>query len=601
MKKVFFLGLVMILGSLGCFSAEVPLVQNVYARDIQSLNGLWNYIEDPMQVGYLDYWNKEVVHSYGENRKPKNSLDLVEYDFSKSPKMQIPSDWNTADKKLFFYEGSIWFQRNFKYKKLPGKRTLLYFGAVCYQADVYINGKKVGKHVGGFTPFNYDITDFIEDGDNFVVVKVDNQRKLENVPTKFFDWWNYGGITRDVLLITLDNTYVEDYSLHLNKNNRRQLVFSAKINEPRAGVRLTLSIPELCLKKNLTTDAEGKVTLVTKVKPVLWCPENPKLYDVTISMQGNDIHDEIGFRTIETRGKQILLNGKPIFLRGISIHEERAYRTGRANCAADADTLLGWAKQLGCNYIRFAHYPHNEYAVKEAEKMGFMVWSEIPVYWTIAWTNKDTYANAQRQLHDMIYRDKNRCNIIIWSMANETPRGEARDVFLSSLAKYARTQDSTRLISMAMEVTETSSKYTNKLQDNMNKYVDVISFNEYIGWYRDVNDTKKMTWIVPYDKPVIISEWGGGAVAGRHGDDNTLWTEEYQERLYKDNLEMLSKIEGLAGMTPWILKDFLSPRRTLYGTQDWYNRKGVVSDQGIKKKAFWILKKFYDTKAEQYK
>ena len=204
-------------------------------------------------------------------------------------------------------------------------------------------------------------------------------------------------------------------------------------------------------------------------------------------------------------------------------------------------------------------------------------------------------------MRDEIRRDKNRANIIIWSMANETPRGDSRNRFLSNLAKYARSLDSTRLISMAMEVTEANSNYVNKLNDDMHKYVDVVSFNEYIGWYRDINDIDKMSWIIPYDKPVIISEMGGGAVAGYHGDKNTLWTEEYQEELYRKQVKMFDRIEGLAGTTPWILKDFLSPRRTLYGTQDWYNRKGLYSDQGIKKKAFWILKDWYAKKAKEYK
>ena len=312
-------------------------------------------------------------------------------------------------------------------------------------------------------------------------------------------------------------------------------------------------------------------------------------------MNGETLTDEVGFRTIETCGKQILLNGQPIFLRGISIHEEKAFGGGRANSTADAHTLLSWAKELGCNYVRLAHYPHNEYAVREAERMGIMVWSEIPVYWTIAWTNPKTFENAKAQLHDMIARDHNRANIVIWSIANETPHSAERDLFLSRLAEYARSQDSTRLISMAMEVTG-ASNYVNRLNDNMNKYVDVVSFNQYIGWYRDVNDAPKMTWEIPYDKPVIISEFGGGAKYGYHGDKNQRWTEEFQENLYIENLAMIDKIEGLAGTSPWILKDFRSPRRVLPDIQNYYNMKGLVSDKGEKKRAFYIVKDWYSKK-----
>jgi beta-glucuronidase len=327
----------------------------------------------------------------------------------------------------------------------------------------------------------------------------------------------------------------------------------------------------------------------------LWSPETPKRYRVEVSMNGETLVDSIGFRTIETRGKQLLLNGKPIFLKGISIHEEKPNGGGRANSTSDAHTLLSWAKELGCNFVRLAHYPHNEYMVREAERMGLMVWSEIPCYWTIAWKNAQTYANAQQQVTDMILRDHNRANIIIWSIANETPHSAERDKFLGNLAQHARSMDSTRLISMAMEVTS-ASNYKNRLQDNMSKYVDVVSFNQYIGWYRDVNDAAKMVWEIPYDKPVIVSEFGGGAKYGLHGAKNQRWTEEFQENLYKENTAMLDKIDGLAGTTPWILKDFRSPRRVLNGIQDYYNRKGLYSDKGEKKKAFYVLQAWYKGK-----
>jgi len=195
----------------------------------------------------------------------------------------------------------------------------------------------------------------------------------------------------------------------------------------------------------------------------------------------------------------------------------------------------------------------------------------------------------------MIRRDKNRANVIIWSIANETPHSAERDDFLGRLARYARSQDSTRLISMAMEVTG-QSNYVNRLQDNMNKYVDVVSFNQYVGWYRDVNDAPKMQWEIPYDKPVIVSEFGGGAKYGLHGQKNQRWTEEFQESLYRENLAMLDRVEGLAGTTPWILKDFRSPRRVLTGIQDFYNMKGLVSDRGERKKAWYVLKEWYEGK-----
>lgn len=590
---------------------EVPQVSNVMSRETMSLNGQWHYIVDVQEEGYYDYRMKPTQWGFFRNAKPQRPEDLIEYDFDAAPTMTVPGDWNTQDETLFFYEGTVWFKNSFPaHVPIEDYRTLLYFGAVNYDCCVWVNGKEAGHHVGGFTPFNFDITDLMRSGDNDIIVKVDNKRSASAVPTQIFDWWNYGGITRDVMLVRVAPTYIENYSLQLDKTakgKKRTLNFSARLNNKMAGQQVTVNIPELKLKSILTTDADGIVNSQLSVpasKLSLWSPENPKRYQVEVRLSGSSadgktvsdfVADSVGFRTIETRGKQILLNGKPIFLKGICLHEEKAYGGGRATSTEDARTLLSWAKELGCNFVRLVHYPHNEYMVREAERMGILVWSEIPCYWTIDWTNEETYQNARQQLTDMIARDQNRANVIIWSIANETPHSAERDAFLGKLARYARSQDSTRLISMAMEVTS-AANYVNRLQDNMHELVDVVSFNQYVGWYRDVNDAPKMKWEIPYEKPVIISEFGGGAKYGMHGEKNKRWTEEFQENLYRENLAMLDKIDGLAGTTPWILKDFRSPRRVLTGIQDFYNMKGLVSDNGERKKAWYVLNDWYKNK-----
>ena len=579
----------------GKAAQEVKAPLNVYGRSVTSLNGMWKYFVDQQDIGYYDYRMNPTRWGFFLDVKPRNVSDLVEYSFDDSKSMKVPGDWNTQDEQLYWYEGSVWYRQKFNWKPEQGRKALLYFAGANYLSRVWVNGKQVGVHEGGFTPFCFDVSDVVKAGENTVVVMVNNNRKKENIPTQIFDWWNYGGITRDVMMVSVPETYIEDYSLQLVKGNTKLINVKLKLNEKKAGKMVTLSIPELKIKRKLVTDAQGEANVVLKAKPSLWCPENPKLYKVSITTAEETISDEIGFRTIETRGKQILLNGKPIFLKGISSHEETAYTSRRCNSAEDADTLLAWAKDLGCNFMRLAHYPHNEHAIREAERKGVLLWEEIPCYWTIDWKNEKTFANAKRQLQDMIGRDKNRANVIVWSVANETPHSAERDKFLSELAKFAKTEDDTRLISMAMEVTG-QSNYVNRLNDNMNKYVDIISFNEYIGWYRDVNDAPKMKWEVPYDKPVIISEFGGGAVAGLHGSKNERWTEEFQENLYKENLDMLSKIEGLSGMTPWVLKDFRSPRRINPVVQKDFNRKGLVSDKGKRKKAFYVLKEWYKNK-----
>ena len=361
MKKRF-TSLVLIAASLLTIQAQqVPQVGNILGRNISSLNGKWHYIVDVQEEGYYDYRMNPTQNGFFRNAKPQRPEDLIEYDFDKAEEMPVPSDWNTRDERLFFYEGTVWFYRKFNVEKSAlkeGRRKLLYFGAVNYDAHVYVNGRHMGHHIGGFTPFNFDVTDQLKEGENFVIVKVDNKRHAEDVPTQIFDWWNYGGITRDVLLVDVPATYVENYSLQLLSLEGRQLGFTVKLNKAEAGQQVTLRIPELKLEKNITTSDNGTATTFMKAKPQLWCPNNPKLYKVEITMNGETITDEIGFRKIETRGKQILLNGEPIFLKGISIHEEKPYGGGRANCTEDAHTLLSWAKELGCS-TRSRAYGHN--------------------------------------------------------------------------------------------------------------------------------------------------------------------------------------------------------------------------------------------------
>lgn len=576
------------------------VLQNVYSRQHQTLNGSWNHIVDPYDNGYYDYRMNVTKNGFFKNQKARNVSDIVEYNFDTAPLIMVPGDWNTQSDKLFFYEGSIWYKKDFNFEVKKGEKLFLYFGAVNYFTNVYLNGEEIGTHEGGFTPFSFDITDKVKNGRNFVVLRVNNERKPDMVPTVNFDWWNYGGITRDVLLVSVPDTYIDDYLVQLEKGKYDKITGFIKLNEAKAGIEVEIEIPELKLLKKFVSDQNGHVSFNLSAKPKLWSPENPKLYEVKIKNGSEVLNDKIGFRHIETKGKQVLLNGKQVFLSGISIHEEAPYRQGRFYGREESMILLNWAKELGCNFVRLAHYPHNEFMVRAAEELGLMVWSEIPVYWTIDWANKKTFANASNQLNEMMDRDKNRCSIVIWSVANETPHSDARDKFLDGLASQVRAKDNSRLLSMAMEVTGTSNNVS-QVKDYMSKYVDIISFNNYLGWYGgSLEDLLTRSWNIPYDKPVFISEFGGGALQGYHGDKSVRWTEEYQEELYKNTLAMYNKIDGFSGTSPWILMDFRSTRRQLNGIQDFFNRKGVVSERGIKKKAFYILQDFYKMKNKEF-
>ena len=415
-----------------------PVLQNVYARPTVTLNGTWNYIVDPFDTGYFDYRRQPLKDGFFLNLKAEAPGDRYEYDFDRSATMTIPGDWNTQDDRLFFYEGTIWFKKDFTYAARPGKRVFLYFGAVNYICNVWVNGQEAGSHEGGFTPFSFDVTELLQEGDNFVIVRVNNERNPENVPTLNFDWWNYGGITRDVMLVETPEVFIDDYLVQLPKGMTDVVEGYIRLNSPTAGVPVGLQIPELGIDRQFVTDEQGEVHFRMGARPELWSPASPRLYDVTVSGPEETICDRIGFRNISTEGKSILLNGQPIFLKGISIHEEAPFRQGRVISREEATILLGWAKELGCNFVRLAHYPHNEHTIRVAEEMGLMVWSEIPVYWTIRFDNPPTLQNASAQLREMMERDKNRCAVVVWSVANETPHSPARDAFLQNLAEQVR-------------------------------------------------------------------------------------------------------------------------------------------------------------------
>jgi beta-glucuronidase len=575
-------------------------------RPGMSLNGDWHVIPDPYATGLFDFHKHEIKRGWFMNEKAKpGDTGPIDYDFSKSPTIKVPGDWNTQKPEFFYYEGLMWYEKDFTYEAKPHNKVFLHVGAANYKSIFWVNGKKVCEHEGGFTSFNCDVTAALEKGSNFVVAAVDNTRHEDNVPTTQTDWWNYGGLTREVKLIEVPEAYIDQYDLHLVRGPGTtlpmRLVLSkiegwVHVSGGHAGDKVEVSIADLKSKGSgvLTEDGRAKVLMVSS-NIELWSPDSPKLYHVKLNYAADTIEDEIGFRTIETKGNEILLNGKPVFLRGVCIHAEAPYRTGRAYSDKDAETLLGWAKEMGANFVRLAHYPHDETMLRAADRMGLMVWSENPVYWAVEFDKPEVYAKATQQLTEEIETSRNHASIVLWSMANETPINDARTKFISGLAAHARELDPTRLITAALLVRAEGT--TKIVDDPLGKYLDVIGTNEYIGWYEQKPETADTTdWKIAYDKPLIMSEFGADAKAGLHGGPNDRWTEEYQANVFNHQLGMLNRIPQLRGMSPWVLMDFRSPRRVLPGIQDGFNRKGLVSDQGEKKKAFFVLQKAYTEK-----
>lgn len=576
-------------------SFAADLIQNVYGRDIQSLNGKWAAIPD-----LYDQGGRMKIY---ENNKPTGKTDFYEYSFEGGMRLNVPGDWNSQSPEMKYYEGTVWYQRTFTAKAEPGTRRFLYFAGVSTRCNIYLNGKKIISHEGSFTPFQIEVTDALKDGENLLVCEVNNNRRVDAIPAMSYDWWNYGGITRDVMLVTVPTQYIADYFVRLEKGKKDVIALSVSLSEAVAGKKITVKIPELKVNCEMTTDAQGKAEASVKVRSLhRWSPESPKLYNIEIASPEDKVTESIGFRNIDTRGTKVFLNDKEIFLRSISFHEEIPQRMGRAFSPADADMLLSEARALGVNTIRLAHYPQNEYIVRKAEQMGFLLWEEIPVWQSIDFTNDVTMGKARTMFDEMLQRDKNRCAVSMWGVANETRPSEARNAFLTRLVSDGRAKDNTRLYVAAFDIVYYQrDKDLFTMEDSFPEQLDLIGVNKYMGWYAPwPKDPKDCHWQVCPDKPLLITEFGGEALYGQSGDETVAssWSEDYQAKLYRDNIRMFENIPNLCGVSPWILFDFRSPFRFHPANQDGWNRKGLVSDQGMRKKAWYIMRDYYRSKAK---
>lgn len=582
-------------------AAQARPLLHIPARKRISLDGEWRYILDPFDAAKRGnnrrrtFWNALAPGPEGP---------LVEYDWLESPTIDLPRDWNSHAAELLWYDGPVYFRRTFTAEEKPDVRRFLAFEAVNYHATIWLNAEKIAEHEGGFTPFAVDVTDRLRPGENAITVCADSRHHREAVPTDYTDWQNYGGITRSVWLVETPATRIEDVFVRLEG---ARVVADVMLAGPdRAGQRITLKLGPLSLTGMTGPDGIARLDGNRPKGLALWSPENPVLHPLTVTSPADRIADHIGLRTIATRGREILFNGQPLFLRGISLHEEPIGSVGtRRMTESDARRLLGEAKALGCNFVRLAHYPHSEVTLRVADELGLIVWSEIPVYWEqIAYGAPHTLALARSMLDDMIRRDRNRCSIGLWSVANETPVEELRTRFLRTLIADARALDPTRLLTAALNknvdvggVAEGATRFS--VEDPLGADLDVLAVNQYEAWYSDrsPDEIAQVSFTSIYDKPLMFSEFGADAKHGTRGPREHLWTEEYQAWLYEETLKLVDRTHGCVGLSPWVLKDFRSPRRWHGKHQQFWNRKGLIAETGERKLAWAVLHDYYMKKA----
>jgi beta-glucuronidase len=553
-----------------------------------SLAGDWAFTPDLHDSGLRQHWYK-MEPIAPEARALPYDWDPFNADWT----MPVPSCWQMQDERLYYFEGACWYARSFERASLPeGARHFLRIGAAAYECKVFLNGQYLGRHLGASTPFALEITGALRDGANHLMLCIDNRRSATRVPMNHTDWFNYGGPYREVEIFATPASRIRDLFVSLVPDGSfRRIRVRAEL-EGEGTARL--EIPGLGVDAVLTADANGLAEAVFESSPKLWSPNSPNLYDITLTFGHDRVSDRAGFREIRRKGREILLNGEPVFLRGISVHEDDE-KLGKCFDPADLRRRFAHAKELSCNYLRLAHYPHHEAAAKLADEMGLMLWEEVPVYWSIAFDNPETLTDARNQLTELVRRDRNRASVIIWSVGNENPDSDARFAFMSALVETARGLDPTRLISAACLVNHVRFR----IEDRLASVVDVIGINEYFGWYfPDYEELIAIGRNSNPDRPVVISETGADGVK-EGGPKSGFFSEDYMTEVYRRQIDILGRLDYIRGMSPWILYDFRAEKRMNRYQRGW-NRKGLIAqDKATKKDAFAVLASHYRRLAEK--
>ncbi|NOT64642.1 MAG: beta-glucuronidase [Methylotenera sp.] len=613
---IFFNIAVSTLAFLSVFCGQVALAQshstveltNSTSRKSQNLSGEWRYSVDPYRVGQLGFHGGapsanalRFADTNIDAALAANPKTFFEQDMEHAPQIKLPGAWNATQTELRYYEGLMWYRRHFDNIATQNERAFLHFDGANYKVSAYVNGALVGSHEGGFTAFSFEITEQLRAGNNQITLGVDCAHNAQSVPPQVTDWDLYCGVTRPINVIYTAQTFINSARIRLLDNGN--LGGSVQLNgAQKSNQNIEVSIPELNKKIRTVTNADGYANFEFP-RPrglVKWSPEHPKLYQVEFVTNTDSLKDKVGFRTITTRGTQLLLNDKPIYLRGISMHEEElGTNPSRNMTSAAARELFKHIKNgLNGNFVRLSHYTHSETTLRLADEMGLLVWGEIPVYWTVDFNSPHSLEIAQQTQQEAIARDFNRASIIIWSVGNETPISESRNIFMLKLVAQTRSLDPSRLVSAAIMASRKyeNGKATITVDDPLIADLDLLAVNTYNGWYSEdeLSALPQIEWVSRADKPMIFSEFGADAKYGVHGDaKNAKFSEEYQALYYQKTLEMADRIPFLVGLSPWILKDFRSPRRQHPIYQEGWNRKGLLSEIGQKKQAYNVLAKFY--------
>ena len=565
-------------------------------RQVKNLSGIWRFrCEKEFEQGFSERWFEKPLQNYTE--------------------MPVPASYNdiTVDREIRDHVGWVWYERDFivpdEWKK---RRMVLRFGSVTHHAVVYINGVEVTRHKGGFLPFEFEIKNEWLCENNRLTVAVSNMLDHTCLPFGYiteadsdllpkgmkiqeytFDFFNYSGIHRPVKLYITPESYIKDVKVTTDINGTTGIVNYEIETVGDEAVQIALYDEE----NNLVANADGKKGTITVNDAHLWEVRAAYLYRLDIKSGEDHYNLPIGIRTVKVTDKQILLNDKPVYLKGFGKHEDSDIKGKGLDDALNVRDfeLLKW---IGANSFRTSHYPYSEELMQMADRQGFLVIDEVPAVgmhflpqtvFTEGMVDDKTLAHHKDVIKDLYERDKNHPCVIMWSIANEACTWEDASVkYFEELTKLIRSLDDTRPITNVMfEMSES---------DKVSHLCDVVSINRYHSWYYNLARIETVYpgmkkdldgWYEKLKKPVLITEYGVDTIAGMHKLPEAIFTEEYQIEFYKENHRAFDECDFVVGEQAWAFADFM----TSFGLKRFDgNKKGVFTRQRQPKSVAMLFK-----------
>jgi len=568
-------------------------------KDVRNINTGWDYLQtDDTSLSNPD-------------------TDLVR-------RVDLPHTWNAFDTLdpeigLDYRRDVSWYRKRIRFSsKERDRRLFLRFGAAGQVADVYFNGHLLGSHIGSYTAFTFEITPYIEPGRNLIAVKVNNAPD-QMVPPLSGDFNIYGGLYRSVELIAAP-------TVHLSRKHRGGpgvRIWSPAVSAQRAKVMVSASVDNgeeqpvgLRLVAELRSPDDRVVSTAEKTvrcagssvekvdialpdvtEPRLWTPDTPTLYKLSVRLyrDGRLVDETVvhhGFRWYRfDPNTGFFLNGKPLRLRGVNRHQD-FYKLGNALPPEQHIRDIEFMKEMGVNWLRLAHYPQDNFVLELCDRLGLLVWEEIPVVNSITF-EEEFYTNCESQLREMIEQHFNHPSVILWGLCNEVMLRQKQDdprrnALIERLHRVVHEQDPVRLSVIACHRSEDYARF------GLTSIPDVVGYNLYFGWYyEDIPDLtpglEKLHRLDP-DKPLIVSEYGPGSELSRHTvmPGRFDFSQEWQILYHESYLDQFDNMPWLAGTNVWNMFDFGSAKRG--DTVPCVNQKGILTFDRNKKDVFYLYK-----------